>query len=121
MTGIGRKEYKEVLEKILSGHSVYVKDVGTKVMVTNYSKGKRSKDYDHVCEVIFEEVPDKRTIDKTDFFNVSVKDSNNLFGSENIVTAPNGKVIEITARMHIKHLRAVPFRGKASKLLYGKK
>lgn len=120
MVGISRQDYKEVLERILSGQPVYVKDVGTKVVVTSYSKGRSYKNNDHICHINFEEVPDKKAVDKLEYFSIDIQDHR---GGKKPVITINGNSMEVvvTGRVHIKHLRAVPFKGNASKLLYGNK
>lgn len=121
MVGISRQDYKEVLEKILAGQPVYVKDVGTKVVVTHYSKGKRGRDNDHICHINFEEVPDKKAVDKLDYFSVDLEDHRGHPNKPVVVVNGQNYEVRVSGRVHIKHLRAIPFKGNASRLLYGKK
>lgn len=122
MVGIGNKDYKELLEKILAGQPVYVKDIGTKVLVTNYSKGRGYKDQDHLCSILFLEVPNKKAIDKVDYFQVVLEEQRNTLISKNTIgNQPNPYEINVSAKIHIKNLRAIPFKTGAGKLLYGNK
>lgn len=120
MKGISNKDYKELMDKILTAQPVYIKDLGTEVLVTKYSWAKGYRYADHICSINFTELPNKLAVSRCEDYNIKLEE-NSYPNSNRNVPHHNGYDVYVSAHIHISKLRAVPFKGGASKVLYGSK
>lgn len=108
-----RREFKELLERVLAGEPVYIEGTGTRVRVTRYSKSKRYRQKRDVCNIDFLETPNKKAIDKCEEYNVEVSERTNNQTQQTIYE------VDVSATIDFKSLRAVPYKTKAANVLFG--
>ena len=108
-----RREFKDLLERVLAGEPVYIEGTGTKVRVTRYSKSKRYRQKRDVCNIDFLETPNKKAIDKCEEYNVELHERVNNQTQQTIYE------VDVSATIDFKSLRAVPYKTKAANVLFG--
>lgn len=108
-----RREFKELLERVLAGEPVYIEGTGTRVRVTRYSKSKRYRQKRDVCNIDFLETPNKKAIDKCEEYNVELHERTNNQTQQTIYE------VDVSATIDFKSLRAVPYKTKAANVLFG--
>lgn len=107
-------EFTTVMEMILKGEIVYIKNTGVKVFVQdiNYHKGQRK---DFTVQIRFEDVPTKKSIEMCENFHVRANRGPNTLGS-----SVNYSSVSIDAHIKFTALSAIPYETKAAKTLYKK-
>lgn len=108
-----RREFKDLLEKVLCGEPVYIVDTGTRVRVTRYSKDRSYRTKKDNCSIEFLETPNKKSIDKCDRYDVEVSERTNS------QTQQIHYEVNVSASIDIKNLRAVPYKTRAADVLFG--
>lgn len=109
------KDFKDVLDAILDGRDLFIRDTGIRVKLNSFQYNKHDmmlrrrkiRMYEQVVEVEFVDKPSYKILNSCEHF--SVHDNR------------NGKGSYIRAAIMFEKLTATPFQTPAAKVLYGKK
>jgi len=107
-------EFTVVMEMVLKGEIVYIKNTGVRVFVQdiNYHRGQKK---DFSVQIRFEDTPSKKAIELCENFHVRANRGPNSLNSSSVYS-------NVTVDAHIKFtcLSAIPYETKAAKTLYKK-
>lgn len=107
-------EFTRIMELVLKGELVYIKDTGIKVLVTDFNYHRGSKK-NFIVQIRFEDVPNKKSIEQCDSFHVRCNRGLSTLGGVNHVSSAN-----IDAHIAFNQLSDIPYESKAAKTLYKK-
>ena len=108
------KQFKLVIEAILTGKPIFVKNTGIKVSIIKLEKVNRNRYYKMktaTCDINFEQTPTYKALSTCE--NYSLRDE--------MVTLGGTKKLNIRASIKIMNLSHRPFETKSSKALYDPK
>lgn len=113
---MSNKEFKDLIEKVLTAEPVYINGTGIRCIVTKYYKEKRKgRRYGRqdLTKITFIDPPNKKAIDKCTSYDVEVEERINN------QTQQKQYVVHIDANIDIQDLRAVPYKTTAAQVLFG--
>lgn len=111
-------QFARVMEHVLKGERVYVKNTGVAVLVTDFNHHRHQKK-NFIVQIRFEDVPNKKSIELCDSFHVRVHKNgprNTLGGAG----CPVVTDVTVDAQIALNLLSDLPYNTKAGKTLYKK-
>lgn len=119
-TTVGRT-FKKVVERLLKGESVFIKDTGIKVIISRLQEGRHNRNrLKHLtCNIVFEDAPSYKALKLCENYDIR---NDNFPG---MLTGPNQmnnkKNIMASGVIKVLHLSNKPYESNAGKILFDKK
>ena len=115
------RTFKKVVEKLLKGESVYIKDTGIKVVISRLQEGRHNRNrLKHLtCQITFEDPPSYKALKMCE--NYDIRNDNHYPSGSLGPNAMKLKNIFASGIIKVVHLSNKPYESNAGKILFDKK